>query len=246
MRQAVSAAVILMAGSGSRLRRGGEKSPKPLVNLAGRPLISYTLDTLVKAGIETIYAVTGFESATLRTGITPLIPDGIDLNWIENPSWQKQNGISLLTAEQIVKRPFILAMGDHIFGPGIIDLLVERADLKALNVAVDRKLGTIVDPDDAMKVKTEGDRVVTIGKTLEDYDAIDIGLFVCPLEIFAYLEEAKRDGDCSLADGVRSMAADGKVRAIDIGNAWWQDVDSAETLRHARQLIANYDESLGT
>jgi choline kinase len=244
MRQAISAVVILMAGSGSRLRRGGEESPKPLVDLAGRPLISYTLDILVKAGIETIYAVTGFESAALRTGITPLIPDGVDLNWIENPSWQKQNGISLLAAEPMVKRPFILTMGDHIFGPGIVDLLIERADLNALNVAVDRKLSTIVDLGDAMKVKTQGDRVVTIGKTLDDYDAIDIGLFVCPLEIFTYLEQAKRDGDCSLADGVRSMAADGRVRAIDIENAWWQDVDSAETLQHARQLIAKYDTSL--
>ena len=244
MRQTVSAAVILMAGSGSRLRRSGETSPKPLVDLGGRALISYTFDILVKAGIKTIYAVTGFESAALRSGIAPLIPDGIDLNWIENPSWQKQNGVSLLAAESNVKRPFVLTMGDHIFEPKIVDLLIQRAHPKTLNVAVDRKLGTIVDPDDAMKVRTEGHRLVTIGKNLEDYDAIDIGLFVCPLEIFSYLEQAKRDGDCSLADGVRSMAADGKVRAIEIGNAWWQDVDSTETLQHARQLIANYDTSL--
>jgi 1L-myo-inositol 1-phosphate cytidylyltransferase len=245
MRQTISTAVILMAGSGSRLRRGGETSPKPLVMLGKHPLISYTFDTLVKAGIETIYAVTGFEEAALRTGIMPLIPHSIDLNWIENQNWQKQNGISLLTAEPIVKRPFILTMGDHVFGPEIIDRLVQQADLNTLNVAVDRKLGGIVDLDDAMKVKTEGNRVVAIGKSLEEYHAIDIGLFVCPLEIFTYLEQAKRDGDCSLADGVRSMAADGKVRAIDIGNAWWQDVDSAETLQHARQLVAKYHESLG-
>jgi choline kinase len=88
MTQTVSSAVIIMAGSGSRLRRAGETSPKPLVNLGGRPLISYTFDNLVKAGIKTIYAVTGFESAALRTGITPLIPDRIDFNWIDNPNWQ--------------------------------------------------------------------------------------------------------------------------------------------------------------
>ena len=79
---------------------------------------------------------------------------------------------------------------------------------------------------------------IAIGKSLTDYDAIDTGLFVCSPEIFGYLEQAKRDGDCSLADGVRLMAADGKVRVIDIGDAWWQDIDSPETLEHARKSIA--------
>jgi hypothetical protein len=30
----------------------------------------------------------------------------------------------------------------------------------------------------------------------------------------------------------------GKVRAIDIGHAWWQDLDSPETREHAGKLIA--------
>ncbi|HZC58736.1 MAG TPA: hypothetical protein VE154_02000, partial [Chthoniobacterales bacterium] len=80
-----------------------------------------------------------------------------------------------------------------------------------------------------------------IGKDLADYDAIDIGLFVCPVEIFGYLERAKSEScrnDCSLADGIRLMAGDDKVRAIDIGGAWWQDVDTPEMLQHAERQMA--------
>jgi len=238
MKKPISEAVILMAGSGSRLRRIGETSPKPLLSLGGRSLISYTLAALVKAGVKTIYAVIGFESDLLRTGIMALIPAETDLVWIENPEWQKQNGVSLLAAAHSVKAPFFLTMGDHIFEDSIVDLLLRNANPKELNLAIDRKLDCIFDLDDAMKVQTCKERLIAIGKNLEDYDAIDTGLFVCSPEIFAYLEKAKRDGDCSLADGVRLMAADGKVRAIDVGNAWWQDVDSAETLEHARKLIA--------
>lgn len=84
-----------------------------------------------------------------------------------------------------------------------------------------------------MKVQTQGDRIVAIGKNLRNYDAIDTGLFVCPQEIFQYLERAKKNDDCSLADGVRLMAEDGKARAIDIGEAWWQDVDTATMLQQA-------------
>jgi choline kinase len=85
--------------------------------------------------------------------------------------------------------------------------------------------------------------VTAIGKNLRDYDAIDIGLFVCPLEIFDYLERAKSASpdsfeDCSLADGVRLMARDNEVRAIDIGESWWQDVDTPQMLRHAERHMA--------
>jgi 1L-myo-inositol 1-phosphate cytidylyltransferase len=237
-RRQVTDAVIIMAGSGSRLRRSGENLPKPLISLTGRPLISYTLDTLAEAGIATIHAVIGFESDSLRAGIMPLIPPGMNLFWIENPEWQKQNGISVLAAAASVNAPFILTMGDHIFEDSIVDLLLRSSNTNELTLAVDQKLDSIFDRDDAMKVQTREDRVVAIGKNLEDYDAIDTGVFVCSPEIFTYLEKAKRDGDCSLADGVRLMSADGKVRAIDIGDAWWQDVDSVETLEHARKLIA--------
>ena len=89
-----------------------------------------------------------------------------------------------------------------------------------------------------MKVQTRENKVTAIGKDLRDYDAIDTGLFVCPPEIFQYLERAKRNNDCSLADGVRLMASDGKVRAVDIGDAWWQDVDTPEMLREAEREIA--------
>jgi 1L-myo-inositol 1-phosphate cytidylyltransferase len=243
MKRLASEAVILMAGSGSRLRSSGENSRKPLVALAGRPLISYTFDALAKAGIEKIHAVVGFESDPLRTAIEPLIPAGVKFSWIDNPNWQKQNGISVLAAATHVSAPFLLTMGDHIFEESILDLMLRNADLDELNLAVDRKLDRIFDLDDAMKVQTRADRIVAIGKDLAKYDSIDTGLFLCPHAIFDYLEAAKRDGDCHLADGVRLMAADGKARAIDIGNAWWQDVDSVEMLEHARKLIATREPS---
>ena len=100
-----------------------------------------------------------------------------------------------------------------------------------VNLAIDRKIDTIFDLDDATKVQTSGDQLTAIGKELTDYDAIDTGVFLCSDELFRYLKAAQRDGDCSLSDGVRLMAADGKVRAVDIGGAWWQDVDTPEMLR---------------
>ena len=234
----IAEAVILMAGSGSRLRGADESFLKPLVPTLGHPLISYTINALVKAGIRKINAVVGFESERLVTAVRRLVPAGIEICFIENPEWQKQNGISFLAAKDYVAAPFLLTMSDHLFDEAIVDLLIESADLGCLNLAIDRKLNSIFDLDDAMKVQTRGDRVAAIGKNLENYDAIDVGLFICPLEIFEYFERAKQGGDCSLADGVRLMAADDKVRAIDIGDAWWQDIDTPEMLQQAEKKLS--------
>jgi choline kinase len=228
-----------MAGSGSRLAAGGHVLPKPLVQIGGRAVFSYTIDALKAAGIETVHVVTGRNADVLLPGLRQLIPAGMKLNPIHNPDSQKQNGLSVLVAAGKVGAPFLLMMGDHLFEAAMIDLIIRRADPNSLNVAIDRKVGSIFDLADAMKIKTNEDRVIAIGKELTDYDAIDTGLFICPAAIFESLEQAKRDGDCSLADGVRAMAAVGKARAIDIGNAWWQDIDTPDMLAQAEKILRN-------
>ena len=244
----VSEAVILMAGQGSRLRDSDNTFLKPLMPVLGRPLISYTLEALVSAGIERVQVVVGYEMKRMIGQVEPLVPSGVTASFIENHDWRKQNGISVLTAASHVSAPFLLTMSDHIFDNAILDRLLGNFYPGLLNIAVDRKLGSIFDLDDAMKVQTRRNRITGIGKNLREYDAIDTGLFVCPLNIFDYLERAKSESsrnDCSLADGIRLMAGDNKVRAIDIGEAWWQDVDTQQMLQSAeRQMTERLQETL--
>jgi 1L-myo-inositol 1-phosphate cytidylyltransferase len=234
----ITEAVILMAGTGSRLRGSDETLLKPLIPLLGRPLISYTFDAMAKAGIKRINAVIGFEGERLSAGVKPLVPPGLEIRFIKNNEWQKQNGISLLAAANYMTAPFILAMSDHLFDDAILQCLIKPTDPHCLSLAIDTKIDSIFDLDDAMKIQTRGDHVTAIGKNLTSYDAIDTGLFVCPLEIFKYLERTKQNDDCSLADGVRLMAKEGKVRAINIGGAWWQDIDTPAMLARAEEHLA--------
>jgi choline kinase len=237
MRQ-ITDAVVLMAGTGSRLRGSENTIAKPLIPIGGRPLISYAIESFEKAGVKRLHAVVGPNGEELAAAIAPLLPARMQFRPISNPNWRKQNGISALCAAGKVAEPFFLTMGDHLFDPAILPAVVELSASSCLNLAIDKKLETIFDLDDAMKVQTSGDRVVTLGKNLKSYDAIDTGIFLCPEELFDYLCRAQRDGDCSLADGVRLMAADAKVRAIDIGAAWWQDVDTPAMRTHAEENLS--------
>jgi choline kinase len=227
-----------MAGTGSRLRGSKETIAKPLIPIAGRPLIYYAIDSFDRAGVRTIHAVVGPKGEELAAAVTPLLPPHMQFRAIPNPNWQKQNGVSVLAAAGKVRAPFFLAMGDHLFEPSILDQLLVHADLDNLNLAIDRKIDSIFDLDDAMKIRTEDNRIVAIGKKLENFNAIDTGIFVCPESIFEYLRRALKDGDCSLADGVRLMAEERNALAVDIGRAWWQDVDTPEMLARAEQEVA--------
>jgi choline kinase len=181
--------------------------------------------------------VIGANGDPLVAALRRLMRSSMRLNPIPNPDWQKQNGISVLCAAVKVRAPFFLTMGDHLFDSSVLELVAESTDCSELNLAVDRKIEAIFDLDDAMKVQTRGDRVTAIGKNLTAYDAIDTGVFLCPNEVFDYLRRAQQNDDCSLADGVRLMAADNKVRAIDIGEAWWQDVDTFAMRERAEEEL---------
>ncbi len=156
------------------------------------------------------------------------------LNAIENPLWQKQNGVSVLCAAGQVAAPFFLAMGDHLYEFAILEALLQNGDRACVNLAIDRKIESVFDLDDAMKVQTAGDRITAIAKDLTSYNAIDTGIFLCTDELFDALRRAQNStGDCSLADGIRLLAQEDRMRVVDVGAAWWQDVDTPEMLSQA-------------
>jgi 1L-myo-inositol 1-phosphate cytidylyltransferase len=233
--------VILAAGQGLRLRKDDRDYLKPLYPLHNRPLVSYVMDAFASSGVSRIHVVVGFEKEELIPGLKQALPGGAELHLVENPDWRLSNGVSLLKAKGSVRGRFFLSMSDHLFQPEMIRRLAAGAeDPKSLYLAVDRKLDAVFDMDDATKVKTDGGLIKDISKELTAFDAVDTGLFVCPQEIFAHLEAALADGDCSLSDGVRAMAEAGRARVVDIGDAVWQDVDTPDMLSHAEELLRSY------
>jgi choline kinase len=129
-------------------------------------------------------------------------------------------------------------MADHIFESETArSLLRQPVGDNEVILAVDRNIRDVFDLDDATKVNFEGDRIVEIGKTLQSYNALDTGMFLSTPALFGWLEKAATNGNCSLSDGLRLMAAEGRFRGFDIGAAHWQDVDTPAALDYAQQVF---------
>jgi 1L-myo-inositol 1-phosphate cytidylyltransferase len=234
----VNECLILAAGNGSRIASVSGGVPKPLVPLCGIPLLEHVMRSCQEAGITRFVIVVGYRANLIRRWFDERSFDGISVTLIENPDYHKANGVSALTAKDELRNPFLLLMSDHIFEPRTAKALAQQplADDEVI-LAVDRNVDGVFDLDDATKVKCEADHIVDIGKDIAHYDALDTGMFLCSAALFDRLESAKRDGNCSLSDGMRQLAREQKLRAFDIGDAHWHDVDSPEALAYAEDIF---------
>lgn len=234
----VQDAVILAAGCGSRLPSNGV--PKPLVMLGGMRMLERTARNLSRAGITRITVVTGFQNEALEAGIATIDVPGVQFRTVLNAEWRKPNGISLYVARDVVTADqFVLTMADHLFDYTIVsDLIAFGTPGDGCCLAVDENVGGVFDIDDATKVLTRDGLIVSIGKEIPDYNAIDCGLFLCSRAIFSALGEAIDQGRMSLSDGMKLMGARGRFAAMPIGGRYWQDVDDEPMFRKAEMDIA--------
>jgi choline kinase len=227
-------AVILAAGNGQRLCSCG--SPKSLVEVAGRALIDHVLALLAAAGVRRAVVVTGHEAERLRCHRFAPAPA---VEFVHNRRHDEPNGLSLLCAEPRVEPPFLLLMADHLFAPALLARLLAAGDPGLGGwLAVDRRVDAVFDPADATRVATTLGRVRAIGKGLVSFDAIDTGVFTLGSGIFDAMRASLEGGDASLSGAIRVLSAQGRMGAVDVGDACWIDVDTPAALREASRLAA--------
>ena len=231
----VSTAVILSAGKGSRLNE--TDMPKPLVPVVGVPLVGRVLAVAAKAGIRRFVIVVGFQADFLREQIPHLIPSGCEFVFVDNPFFEKPNGISLLAATQTLQEPFVLLMSDHIFSADRLEKAMDHFNTTdRCLLVVEDKHQFDGDLDDATRVSVKQGKVFDIGKGLGNYDAIDTGMFILhPKEVSEALKAAGPAP--SISDGMRILSSVEKLDALYIHLGYWQDVDTINDVAVAEQKL---------
>jgi choline kinase/phosphatidylglycerophosphate synthase len=234
----IKEALILAAGNGRRLNGYQHGRPKPLVKVAGRALLERVILTAKQRGIERFVIVVGYKGDEIQRWIDSRNL-GVEIEWVTNPEWKKKsNGVSLLVAEGHIGSPFAVFMADHQFNPQALDILQENAPEDGESVVVvDRRLEQIFDLEDATKVKLREEKPLEVGKGLSEFQAIDTGIFVFSENIFPALRTSYKSGDCTLSDGVNHLARQGQIRAVEIGDLFWQDVDTKQAAKHAERML---------
>lgn len=230
---------VLAAGEGSRLADGAVAVPKPCRSLLGRSLAEWTMRSFSGAGLDEFRIVIGHRGDEVREHYLQVADRlGMQASFLEAEEWRRGNGVSALrAARSFGDRPFLLTMADHLFSPALIAEVLENPPGPGrVRLAVDPSPAPTLDLDDLTKVRLDGERIVSIGKQLERWDAGDTGLFYATSGLAEGLSRAQEKGLFSLSDGVGECAVDGLFSAIRLqSSGQWMDIDTPADLRAAEQ-----------
>lgn len=232
--------LIIAAGKGERL------SPvcpvKPLLQVGGRALIDWVARALLKAGVRDLVVVVGYEAEKIINHLSA--QDYLRearLEFVLNEEWDKENGLSVYKARELVGDRFFLVMSDHIFDPEILqELQKQPLEDDELILAVDFRTENhpFVDLDDVTRVLVNDGHIMSIGKGILNFNAFDTGVFYCTKAIFSALEESQRlSKNFTLSGGIRIMALKGKARVMDIGQRFWVDVDEEKIWKKVEEYL---------
>tara|TARA_B100000508_G_C11395650_1_gene245661 strand:+ start:79 stop:798 length:720 start_codon:yes stop_codon:yes gene_type:complete len=236
--------VIIAAGMGSRLSSVSNGLPKILVKIWNVPLLELLLDNCYQAGIDHIIIVTGHNSHIIEEYI-PKIKKNIKVTTIFNPDWKLANGVSVLRAKSMIPKneEFLISMSDHYYTSKSLIRMKNHKNKKTIaSVGSDYKIKEIYDIDDGMKIKIdkESKLIKAMSKNLNNYNAIDCGLFKCQYEFFNYLKDAKKRNECSLSDACNLLINQSLMGSVDIKNDPWIDIDTPESLSYINDNPDNF------
>ena len=110
-------AVIPVAGAGARLRPLTYTQPKPLIPVAGKPIISYIIDDLTKIGTKKFIFIIGYLGEKIENFLKETYPD-LDMEFVEQQE-RRGSGHAIWLAKDKWKKSKELVI---MFGDTILDL----------------------------------------------------------------------------------------------------------------------------
>jgi choline kinase len=236
-----TAAVILVAGIGSRLRPITDDRPKALVDLDGETILGRAIRLLAEYGVRKVVLATGYREDAVRAALegAPLA-----VEYCRNPAFDRtQNSVSLaLCRGSVGSDAFFKLDGDVVFQRQVL----ERLDASTVELAVAVDSGRMLDAE-AMKVTTAGERITAFGKGIDlsasagESIGIERLSTVASAKVFDALDRTVALGETGLyyEDVYSALIARGELEAaaVPVRDLPWTEVDDFADLERARELV---------
>jgi choline kinase len=227
-------AVILAAGSGSRLTEVSNGLPKCLLPIGEQTLIEHQLEAFSDAGIGQILIVVGYKADEVRKVV------GDQASYIENVRYDQTNSLySLSLTSEWVKGPFVLMNCDVLFHPDVLHRLLSKGG-SALAYDSTASAG-----QEQTKVALQEGKVIDLGKDLpaELSRGENLGLIYFDDEgvkaLFASVKALVQNGGEKswVMEAVRSMCRSIPLRGVNVAGLPWVEIDFPFDLNRAQKEV---------
>jgi choline kinase len=221
------------------MRNLTDERPKCLLELRGRPLLDWQLESLRAAGIDQIALVTGYRSAMLT---------GRGLTEFHNPRWAETNMVTSLACarEWLQSGPCVVSYADIVYEADAVRLLSESNALLAVTydpnwLGLWRK--RFEDPlEDAETFRLNADgSLAEIGAVPQSVDEVEgqyMGLLRFTPQAWEEVGQIRSSMPQSLQDKMhmtgtlQKVIEAGRVPVVALPyRGWWGEVDTEGDLR---------------
>ncbi|WP_018962916.1 NTP transferase domain-containing protein [Coprothermobacter platensis] len=235
--------VILAAGEGKRLKPLTEDRPKAMVEVLGKPLVQWQIESLQRAGANShdIAVVGGFGYDVLKQFLL-----GKDVQILYNPYWSVANNVlTVYHAFQQIDDDIAIINSDVIAQDNVYGLLTPSTEPYAV---VD---GTVKAAEEEMKVKLENDKIVVFSKFIDPLESAGeyIGFSFIPRRLrskmLSIIEGMWNRGEVQkwYEDAFNILCQSHPMLPIFCDGLLWTEIDTHEDLERAKHIATELTSS---
>ena len=238
----ITTALLLAAGSGTRLQPLTDNCPKCLTEVRGVPILGRLVSCLLAQGFNRLVVVVGYRDEQIRDYLERYAY-GLTIDFVDCREYATTNNIySLWRAREYIREPFVLIESDLVFDAHLLGRMRGR-DRIAIARFRSPMLGTTVSIDEFGRVRSfrvgADPCVPALGhKTVNVYS----------LSTSTWREVVRRLDRRIVAGKVHDyyevvfaeMVAEGllALQSVRFDEGRWCEIDSLDDLREAEQIFA--------
>ncbi len=234
--------VILAAGRGTRMKGLTEDVPKPMLAVAGRPLLEHLLVAIRAAGIRRFVVITGYRAERIESHFGDGRRFAVDIVYRRQHVTDGTARALLLGRDAVGARPFLLAWGDILTErnnyPALLSKFVALgADgLLGVNWVEDPCRGAAVYVDEARRIERIVEKPPP-GTATTHWNNAGIAVFSPAVFEYAAAVRPSSRGEYEIPDAIAAMITDGLgIYAFPL-EGFWSDIGTPEDLEHAEALL---------
>jgi len=216
-------AVIPVAGAGTRLRPHTYTQPKPLIPVAGKPIISFIIDELLTAGVTEFVFVIGYLGEKIKDYVREAYPNML-AEFVEQDSRQGI-GHAIWTARHTINNcdEILIVLGDTVIDMDLKGMIQNpHTCLGVKEVKDPREFGVVeVNSQGFISKVVEKPRIPKSNLALVGlYKIIEVKALIAALD-YDIKHEIRTMGEFQLTDGLMRMIEQGTLMTTLKVNNWF-------------------------
>jgi len=242
----IESAVILAAGSGTRLKPLTDHSPKCLTEINSIPILINALENLDNLGIKNCTVVAGYFSDKVLKAIGSSFRN-VQVSYVLNEHYASTNDMySLWLARHLLERGVLLLEGDIFFRYKTIERAFSMCANRTCYLAgkYNGKKDEILISVDAGKKVRHIEVLRGRSGTISDHHYMSTGMLIIQGDYGMYLSHwltgfvAHNAVNVLFDDVIGAHTDDAELLVFEVGHDEWVEIDTLEDVREAERVFA--------